>query len=203
LHHNFVFSRPLTVTGAFLSEDGTVSLHQMILDKIVNGHFILQNTDFNQGQESEIKISLKKRFYYEYDIFSGYLDARRKDFFCSLDDNEILLTNECHESMNLNEFYLQPEAYSITLTPQPEPEPEPESKSAPVSDDENGDFTDDDEHMDYEEYGRTNVEDYFSRSRTFLATRSEIMSQIMSGNLFDTEYDSDPDTETHLTITFR
>ncbi|CBY15344.1 unnamed protein product [Oikopleura dioica] len=61
LNQNFVFSRPLTVTGAYFIPARTINgvfyneevvFHQMTLDKIENNTFILQNTDFNHSPVS-------------------------------------------------------------------------------------------------------------------------------------------------------
>ncbi|CBY14812.1 unnamed protein product [Oikopleura dioica] len=49
LNQNFVFSRPLTVTGAYLFSTGELVFHQMTVDRIENNTFILQNTDFNHS----------------------------------------------------------------------------------------------------------------------------------------------------------
>ena len=48
LNENFVFSRPLTVTGAILYQNESDPVfHQMTLDRIENGEYILQNTQFS------------------------------------------------------------------------------------------------------------------------------------------------------------
>ena len=56
LNENFVFSRPLSVTGAYFLPtrriDGIdyaeeVFFHQMTLDRIENGEYVLQNTQFS------------------------------------------------------------------------------------------------------------------------------------------------------------
>ena len=47
LHENFVFSRPLTVTGAYLLPNGEVFFHQMTLDRIENNEYVLQNNQFS------------------------------------------------------------------------------------------------------------------------------------------------------------
>ena len=61
LNQNFVFSRPLTVTGAYFRPDRTIDgifyekeviFHQMTLDRIENNTFILQNTDFDHSPVS-------------------------------------------------------------------------------------------------------------------------------------------------------
>ncbi|CBY13806.1 unnamed protein product [Oikopleura dioica] len=58
LNQNFVFSRPLTVTGAYFLPARTIDgvfynekvvFHQMTLDRIENNTFILQNTDFDHS----------------------------------------------------------------------------------------------------------------------------------------------------------
>ena len=55
INENFVFSRPLSVTGAYFLPtrriDGIdypekVFFHQMTLDRIENGEYVLQNTQF-------------------------------------------------------------------------------------------------------------------------------------------------------------
>merc|ERR1719215_2011406 len=43
LHNAFEPTRPLMVTGAYL-KDGKVIFHQMILDRVLNDEYILQNT---------------------------------------------------------------------------------------------------------------------------------------------------------------
>ncbi|CBY31701.1 unnamed protein product [Oikopleura dioica] len=58
LNQNFVFSRPLTVTGAYFRPNRTIDgifyekeviFHQMTLDRIENNTFILQNTNFDHS----------------------------------------------------------------------------------------------------------------------------------------------------------
>jgi len=55
LNENFVFSRPLSVTGAYFLPTRRIDgidypeelfFHQMTLDRIENGEYILQNTQF-------------------------------------------------------------------------------------------------------------------------------------------------------------
>ena len=56
LNENFVFSRPLTVTGAYFIPartidgvfyDEEVFFHQMTLDRIENGEYVLQNSEIS------------------------------------------------------------------------------------------------------------------------------------------------------------
>jgi len=65
LNENFVFSRPLSVTGAYFLPtrriDGIdfaeeVFFHQMTLDRIENGEYILQNTQFSENHPPGKKI---------------------------------------------------------------------------------------------------------------------------------------------------
>ena len=46
LNEKFVFTRPATVTGAYLFPSGKIIFHQMTLDRVENDEYILQNTDF-------------------------------------------------------------------------------------------------------------------------------------------------------------
>ncbi|CBY15266.1 unnamed protein product [Oikopleura dioica] len=48
LNENFVFCRPLIVTGAFLLPDDTVCFHQMVLDRVddLTDEYVIQNSDF-------------------------------------------------------------------------------------------------------------------------------------------------------------
>jgi len=61
LHENLVFSRPLTVTGAIIIPhkiiDGIdypekVFFHQMTLDRIENGEYVLQKTQFTDNSST-------------------------------------------------------------------------------------------------------------------------------------------------------
>jgi len=69
LNENYVFSRPLSVTGAYFLPkrriDGIdypeeVFFHQMTLDRIENGEYVLQNTQFSVNHPpGKIKICYK------------------------------------------------------------------------------------------------------------------------------------------------
>ena len=45
LNEKFSFTRPATVTGAYLYPTGELIFHQMTLDRVQNDQYILQNTD--------------------------------------------------------------------------------------------------------------------------------------------------------------
>ncbi|CBY40044.1 unnamed protein product, partial [Oikopleura dioica] len=71
LNENFVFSRPLSVTGAYFLPtrriDGIdypeVFFHQMTLDRIENGEYVLQNTQFSVNHPPVIKIKQTRPYY--------------------------------------------------------------------------------------------------------------------------------------------
>ena len=116
LHETFSFSRPLTVTCA-LKKANEVVFHQMTLDKVENGEYILQNT-LEPPSASLIKISLSKRYYAELSMFRSCYDHYSQDFIYRGANNMLMhLTNETDPSMKTGEWYLFPWAYKITLTP--------------------------------------------------------------------------------------
>jgi hypothetical protein len=54
LNENFVFSRPLTVTGAILYKNKREPVfHQMTLDRIENRKYVLQNTQFSDQSTTD------------------------------------------------------------------------------------------------------------------------------------------------------
>ncbi|CBY36763.1 unnamed protein product [Oikopleura dioica] len=145
LNQNFVFSRPLTVTGAYFLPARTIDgvfynekvvFHQMTLDRIENNTFILQNTDFNHSPvlvfiyffkfifnilkpKKVIRIGLTNPYYAP--IHSRYY----KMLYESLnqtgrnfyDDGTIQmqLVNETLTYMHNDLWYLLPDAYSLQL----------------------------------------------------------------------------------------
>ena len=53
LNEKFIFYRPLTVTGAKLyKNESELVFHQMTLDRIENGEYIIQNTQFKSDSEA-------------------------------------------------------------------------------------------------------------------------------------------------------
>ena len=119
LHHKFLFSRPLTVsdTGAYQNPDGTVFFHQMVLDRIENCEFVLQNSLIDHSG-SQIRIPLSRDFYASEEMMKDCFDCYN-DFVYYGDNNEFLtLTNEQFNNMSEERWYLLPQAYSITLTPE-------------------------------------------------------------------------------------
>jgi hypothetical protein len=96
---------------------GEVFFHQMILDRVESDEYILQNTLHSSEIESSqnlplLRIDRQKRYYGNFDMInnsSGIVNGPNGEFW--------LMTNELHHTMNEEEWYLLPEAYSITLTP--------------------------------------------------------------------------------------
>ena len=105
------------VTGAYLKPTGELIFHQMILDCVENDEYVLQNTLFSTELASTqnlplLRIDRQKHYYGIFDMFnnsSGVINRQNGE--------RLLLTNEYCNSMNEEEWYLLPEAYSITLTP--------------------------------------------------------------------------------------
>jgi riboflavin synthase len=106
----------LTVTGAYKDQNGEVFFNQMILDRVENDEYILQNT-LHKGEIEEsqriplLRIDRQKRYY------DGFFHLYNNGDSITKPNGEfLLLTNEDCNSMNEGEWYLLPEAYSITLT---------------------------------------------------------------------------------------
>ena len=89
----------------------------MILDRVENDEYVLQNTLHSSEIESSqnlplLRIDRQKRYYGNFDMInnsSGVVNGPNGEFW--------LMTNELHHTMNEEEWYLLPQAYSITLTP--------------------------------------------------------------------------------------
>jgi hypothetical protein len=119
LHTFFMPTRPLTVTAAYLKPNRDLIFHQMILDRVENDEYVLQNTLFSSEFATSqnlplLRIDRQKHYYGFFDMFnnsSGVINRPNGEF--------LLLTNEYCNSMNEEEWYLLPEVYSITLTPEP------------------------------------------------------------------------------------
>ncbi|CBY33385.1 unnamed protein product [Oikopleura dioica] len=116
LHENFVFSRPLTVTGAYLLQNGEVLFHQMTLDRIENNEYVLQNNHFSVDHPPVIRI--KQRLpHYAVPQFIAHLIYQTGNNIEVVGNIQNVLISERH-NMNENEWYLLPHAYSITLVPE-------------------------------------------------------------------------------------
>ncbi|CBY22417.1 unnamed protein product [Oikopleura dioica] len=116
LHENFVFSRPLSVTGAYLLQSGEVLFHQMTLDRIENHEYVLQNNQFSDDHPPVIRI--KQRLpHYAVPHFIAHLIYQTGNNIEVVGNIQNVLVSERH-NMNSNEWYLLPHAYSITLVPE-------------------------------------------------------------------------------------
>ena len=115
LHEKYSFSRPLTVTAAYLKEDGVVFFHQMVLDRIENDEYILQNNQF-RIDGSIIRISRREGYYASYDVIISRYDQNSRDYVYYGDNNEFMrLVNEKTNNMRIDRWYLLPQAYMIFL----------------------------------------------------------------------------------------
>ena len=116
LHDKFSSTRPLTVTGAYLNSDGSMIFHQMVLDRVENSEFILQNTLINHSG-TQIRIPTSREFYASHEMMEDCYNCFN-DFVYNGPNNEFLaLVNENFNYMEKERWYLLPQAYSIILTP--------------------------------------------------------------------------------------
>ncbi|CBY40980.1 unnamed protein product [Oikopleura dioica] len=117
LNENFVFSHPLTVTGAFLLPDDTVCFHQMVLDRVddLTNEYVIQNSDFQHG--GPVLRIPKTREYYVCDHFMLENRYGQGEFKYYGSKGEFMwLDNEnVKNTMKPNRWYLLPQAYSIIL----------------------------------------------------------------------------------------
>ncbi|CBY16104.1 unnamed protein product [Oikopleura dioica] len=128
LHNNFIFTRPLTVTGAYLvpSEfiDGDffpeeVLIHQMVLDRVDDStaEYVIHNTSF--GESGPVLRIAKENAYYTTDQRMMVMNAAGEFKFNGQNGEEWSLVNELVAStMKPKTWYLFPQAYSITLVPE-------------------------------------------------------------------------------------
>ncbi|CBY43091.1 unnamed protein product, partial [Oikopleura dioica] len=123
LHKNFVFSRPLTVTGAIIIPHKRIDgidypeklfFHQMTLDRIENGEYVLQNNQFSDPSSTVIRI--KQRYpHYAAEPFVSNLENQTGDNIFIDGNIKIELVNEQYY-MPRNRWFLLPYAYSLNLT---------------------------------------------------------------------------------------
>ena len=133
--------RPLSVTGAFLENGIDLIFHQMTLDRIENGEYVLHNTFFDDDSETNVSndtavsvLNLKTiriirlrilyfktelvirirqtKPYYAYDSFI----SQNGGTYYNDGKMKMSLVNEIVGNMNPNTWYLLPQAYSLKLT---------------------------------------------------------------------------------------
>ena len=85
----------------------------MVLDRIENSKFILQNTLIEHG--TKVKIPQDRPFYADYDMMTDCYDCYN-DYVYYGDKGEFMtLANEQIKNMKKETWYLLPQAYSIIL----------------------------------------------------------------------------------------
>ena len=114
LHEALILSRPLTVTGAFLPETGGVFFHQMVIDRIENSEYILQNTALDHSG-SQIRIPLDRPYYAKLEMMYDCYSSFNAYIYKGANNEFLKLANE-NLNMKKKVWYLLPQAYSIKLT---------------------------------------------------------------------------------------
>jgi hypothetical protein len=123
LNENFIFTRPLTVTGAYLLPDLSLFFHQMVLDSIDNefdyyrAEYIIQNTSFENGGPV-LKIPKTRAYYVNESIMRANQTGPNEFKYDNQNGHFLWLVNEEFENMQPETWYLLPQAYSVTLVPE-------------------------------------------------------------------------------------
>ena len=124
LNENFVFTRPMTVTGAYILPDDTIFFHQMVLDRVddFTDEYVIQNTSFKHGG-AVLRIPKTREYYANEHMMLRNNPAPGEFKFYGQNGEFMLLVtedfgiNETHRPMKQNTWYLLPQAYSLTLVP--------------------------------------------------------------------------------------
>jgi len=128
LNENFTFTRPVTVTGAYLLPDRFIDgnffpkevfFHQMGLDRVYDftNDYVVHNTSFDEGGPV-LKIP-KKNAYYTTNPNMMNLNAAGQYKLNGQNGEEWTLVNEnVGNTMKPKTWYLLPQAYSLTLVPE-------------------------------------------------------------------------------------
>ena len=109
LNRTFFFTRPLSVTGAYLLPDDSIIFHQMILDRVENDEYVLQNTMLSMDAPV-IRVPVNRPYYKPVNTVR-YKNGMIKKI---IDDDGV---NEQIGNMETAEWYLLPDAFSVRLTP--------------------------------------------------------------------------------------
>jgi hypothetical protein len=126
LNENFQFTRPVTVTGAYLLPDRYVDgnffseevfFHQMVVDRVdvSTNEYVIHNTSFNEGG-AVLRIE-KRNEYYGCDQNAVMNNFGQYKLF-GQNGEEWSLVHEIAGNMKPKTWYLLPQAYSIILTPE-------------------------------------------------------------------------------------
>ena len=126
LNENFTFTRPVTVTGAYLLPDRTIDgnflpeevfFHQMVLDRIdlSTNEYVIHNTSFAEG--GPVLRIPKKDPYYCCDS-NATMNAAGEYKLQGQNGEEWTLVHDMVGNLQPRTWYLLPTAYSITLVPE-------------------------------------------------------------------------------------
>merc|ERR1719223_2003599 len=124
LNEQFVFSRPLVVTGFFITEQNgekTENHLQLLLDRVENGHYILQNSlqsEIFHEMTHMIKIPLNRPYYVDHDHFvrNNFSHGNSYQYRDPSTGVSMKLVNfRVNCGLMTNTWYLFPTAYSIKM----------------------------------------------------------------------------------------
>ncbi|CAG5112304.1 Oidioi.mRNA.OKI2018_I69.chr2.g6531.t1.cds [Oikopleura dioica] len=116
LNQNFTFVRPLTITGAFRSSSHSgVFFHQMILDRIENNEYIIQNNQPTAQHSIKLCIPMTKEYFVDKEAYNRFFDPTTNVSAINDKKTNVFapLTNE--DLMEKDTWYLLPQAYSIEI----------------------------------------------------------------------------------------
>ena len=128
MNENFTFTRPVTVTGAYLLPDRLIDgnlvpkevfFHQMVLDRVDDStnEYIIHNTSFDEG--GPVLRIPKKNAYYTSNQNMMNLNAGGQYKLNGQNGEVWTLVNEnVGNTMKQQTWYLLPQAYSLTLVPE-------------------------------------------------------------------------------------
>ena len=116
LNKNFKFSRPVTLTGAYLQTDGEVLFHQMVLDRIENNQFIIQTTEFSTDSGALLRVPISRPFYVTHEMARHQFQLTGRYIYSTMSEF-MELVNERIGNMEVKIWYLLPQAYSLTFVP--------------------------------------------------------------------------------------
>ncbi|CBY20715.1 unnamed protein product [Oikopleura dioica] len=115
LNKNFIFSRPLTVTGAYLVSKGLIKFHQMTLDRIEECNYVLQNTMLSIDAPI-LRIKMDNPYYVTPERIYQKLSLKQESLIMLHDNVSMDMVNENFGEMKKEKCYLLPKAYSLSLS---------------------------------------------------------------------------------------
>ena len=128
MNENFAFTRPVTVTGAYLLPgrfiDGNfvreeVFFHQMVLDRVDDStnEYVIHNTSFNEGGPV-LRIPKKNAYYISNPNMMNLNAAGQYKLNLQSGEEWTLVNENVKNTMKPKTWYLLPQAYSLTLVPE-------------------------------------------------------------------------------------